>query len=230
MGNIQEQVETWREARNSGVLQVVSSFFEDVGLRLVKNGEKPSDRREGDIVDWSVPTGIEVKGSSRNPFRLEWPQLQDHKSRAQEFPYDGHFWYMLFSYNSRESRSECRGRSRKSLTQQKVLAGEGAQFLAERVGDVWLVPVEALEMAQDSLGLSRGRLPCQKELKSLQLRRNHLRALTKDPQQLGKRWSAKRGEASVTHTVDGQEFKVGFRVSVIQNGAPAPQLQFVNWK
>ncbi len=138
--------EEWRATQESGTPNVVSSFYESLTRKMT--GGVVADYEDGDITVWVGDTavGVEVKGGSpNNAFRMRERQLEKHKVRKEEFPYDGHFFYFFFNYTTYESKRVAKDGRRRCMLRRAVERGHGPEFLINQTQHLWIVPIQLIE-------------------------------------------------------------------------------------
>lgn len=136
----------WKQVSISGALPSLNGFYSTAMVRMLQNGDYLSDPKEGDVIDNSSDTPIEVKSaSSIRAFVVPLVQLQFHKKLADGFPYEN-YTYGFFSYEARESRAHARqnDRKRRSLLQSAVKKGHAVPFLGGRTTHAWLMSIETV--------------------------------------------------------------------------------------
>lgn len=225
----------WADTRRTGTLEVVSSFYESATRALV-GGETPIDKQDGDVVLPDYSALIEVKGATgSNVFPIRWRQFEELERRAEQFPFDGApGYYFLWSYCARESRNDVENPAhRRSLIRDKVVVGQGFEFLAERTRHLWIVPLslirETYGKVMDDASREEGVLfPPTDDGKAkygIRMRRRELLALEH-------RQGAAHGAGVVTHHPNGNGgYATAFKVAFIpHNGTPRPKLRNVEWQ
>lgn len=158
----------WRRTRQHDTPGRVGRFFEGVAHRIF--GGEPSNNGEGDIVDWKLGFGMEVKASDNNhSFRLPVDQIKHHGTLLGGFPLQW-FLYGLFCYRNRTKRGYPR-RSLLKCCQDEIATG---QFLAQNVDALYILELPVIEALWKMYGSVFMRLPCQDGREVVQVQRTQL--------------------------------------------------------
>lgn len=163
----------------------VGEFFQHLAIEAIGGQfvKKEEDLRYGDIADWKLRLGVEVKSSDNgHPFRIRIKQKRTYEEIL--FPLDC-FAYCLCSYRNRVSARKIegylrtRGKKAKTMTLLHRFDKKSDQFklLSQKVDDVFLLDIEVMNALEKKMGIYPSSHPGRQGEQEMRLRRRDLRPL-----------------------------------------------------